>query len=478
MRSCVGSRLEWARRQLQRVDHPVLDKIREAESVAAQAGAAGREAAGKRRFRQPLREPDGGRKDGRIWGWRPLRFTRFRPQDGVRIPPLSRRVSRSTSERTRARWISPPVLFEVGSELGDDVDAMQLAGEYVYAGRDVVVGKVLEILGGEAVEEVHNHHNFAWREEHFGRSYWVVRKGCMLARPGQQGFVGRSMGDDSVILEGVESIHAYDLLDSTVHGAGRAISRTRAAWARPPPEALGLHASRLPGGWQEPCGVGGTAASCARSGWRRRCRSRWRRRLALGAGEPARVGHRPRRRWSGRRRRRISHPQCPRRAWRHDPGEAHASSARRSGDGRTRRARSVQGRGPRERPDVFRCWVRKLREPLGERRIVGAETIDLGSVYGDDHAGRQRTYSRRAHPVARENSARFYDRARAELLGFFSGASTTRCPSTTYSLCPACRSGSAPARRQTRVPYPPPAARADRCPRRRVSHRRRRWTVR
>jgi tRNA-splicing ligase RtcB len=125
---------------------------------------------------------------------------------------------------------SPPVLFEVGSELGDAyVAAMELAGEYAYAGRDVVVAKVLEILGAKAVEEVHNHHNFAWREEHFGRTYWVIRKGCTPARAGQKGFVGGSMGDQSVILEGVESKEAEESLYSTVHGAGRVMSRTRAA---------------------------------------------------------------------------------------------------------------------------------------------------------------------------------------------------------------------------------------------------------
>jgi tRNA-splicing ligase RtcB len=125
---------------------------------------------------------------------------------------------------------SPPVLFEVGSELGEAyVSAMQLAGDYAYAGRDVVVAKVLEILGAEAVHEVHNHHNFAWREEHFGRSYWVIRKGCTPARPGQEGFVGGSMGDDSVILEGVASQEAEESLFSTVHGAGRVMSRTQAA---------------------------------------------------------------------------------------------------------------------------------------------------------------------------------------------------------------------------------------------------------
>jgi tRNA-splicing ligase RtcB len=125
---------------------------------------------------------------------------------------------------------SPPVLFEADSELGGSyISAMQLAGDYAYAGRDIVVGKVLEILGAEWTYEVHNHHNFAWRETHFGRSYWVIRKGCTPARPGQEGFVGGSMGDDSVILEGLESPDNEQALFSTVHGAGRVMSRTQAA---------------------------------------------------------------------------------------------------------------------------------------------------------------------------------------------------------------------------------------------------------
>ena len=125
---------------------------------------------------------------------------------------------------------SPPVLFEIGSELGESyIAAMELAGDYAYAGRDTVVAKVLEILGAEATHEVHNHHNFAWREEHFGRTYWVIRKGCTPARPGQEGFVGGSMGDDSVILEGVESDENEEALFSTVHGAGRVMSRSQAA---------------------------------------------------------------------------------------------------------------------------------------------------------------------------------------------------------------------------------------------------------
>jgi len=75
---------------------------------------------------------------------------------------------------------------------------------------------------------VHNHHNFAWRETHNGVDLWVVRKGATPAFPGQRGFVGGSMGDISVILEGVDSPEAQTALHSTVHGAGRVMSRTAA----------------------------------------------------------------------------------------------------------------------------------------------------------------------------------------------------------------------------------------------------------
>src|SRR6201991_3232235 len=125
---------------------------------------------------------------------------------------------------------SPPLLFHVDSELGQSyIAAMGLAGEYAYAGRDTVVEKVLEILGAEAVEEVHNHHNFAWRERHFGTDVWVIRKGCTPAFPGQAGFVGATMGEPSVILRGADSDASRDLLYSTVHGSGRVMSRTQAA---------------------------------------------------------------------------------------------------------------------------------------------------------------------------------------------------------------------------------------------------------
>lgn len=128
---------------------------------------------------------------------------------------------------------SPPVLLDTRTELGQSyIEAMNLAGEYAYAGRDVVVERVLGILGTHATDEIHNHHNFGWTESHFGKKYWVVRKGCTPAFPGQRGFVGGSMGDISVILEGVDGQEAKEALYSTVHGAGRVLSRRQAAGKR------------------------------------------------------------------------------------------------------------------------------------------------------------------------------------------------------------------------------------------------------
>jgi len=125
---------------------------------------------------------------------------------------------------------APPILFDAESELGQDyLAAMRLAGEYAYAGRDVVVGKVLEILGARSTFEVHNHHNFLWEEEHFGEKFYVVRKGATPAFPGQYGFIGANMADVSVIIRGIDSPLSREGLYSTVHGAGRVMSRNQAA---------------------------------------------------------------------------------------------------------------------------------------------------------------------------------------------------------------------------------------------------------
>jgi len=126
-----------------------------------------------------------------------------------------------------------PVTFDAESALGKDYLAcMALAGRYAYAGRDWVCGKVAALLGTNIIDEVHNHHNFAWQETHDGEALWVVRKGATPAFPGQKSFIGGSMGDGSVIVEGVESAESHTALYSTVHGAGRVMGRNEAAGKR------------------------------------------------------------------------------------------------------------------------------------------------------------------------------------------------------------------------------------------------------
>src|SRR5215213_7567654 len=137
------------------------------------------------------------------------------------------------------------VLLDVTQPVGHDYwHLMELAGRYAYAGREWVARHVVGLLGGTELEMVHNHHNFAWRETHLSPQgepveYIVVRKGATPAFPGQKGFIGGSMGDDAVIVEGASAPEDSELaalqrdaLFSTVHGAGRVMSRTEAAGKR------------------------------------------------------------------------------------------------------------------------------------------------------------------------------------------------------------------------------------------------------
>ncbi len=214
------------------VDHPVLDRIAEADVeqqrklhrlASDQLGTVG---AGNHYV--DLFAGD----DGFLWVGAHFGSRGFGYKTAAGFLALA--VGRRFDERAPGGEMhAPPVLLHVDSELGRSyVAAMELAGEYAYAGRDVVVDRVLGILGARATHTVHNHHNFAWRERHFDTDVWVVRKGCTPAFPGQEGFVGATMGDTSVVLRGTDAPAGGELLRSTVHGAGRVMSRTQAAGRR------------------------------------------------------------------------------------------------------------------------------------------------------------------------------------------------------------------------------------------------------
>lgn len=125
-----------------------------------------------------------------------------------------------------------PTIVDMNSDIGQAYfEAMTLGGQYAYAGREWVVSTVAKLIQGSdnILDSVHNHHNFAWIEEHDGDKYFVVRKGSTPAFPNQRSFIGSTMSDISVIVQGIDTPEAKENLYSTVHGAGRVLSRTQAA---------------------------------------------------------------------------------------------------------------------------------------------------------------------------------------------------------------------------------------------------------
>jgi tRNA-splicing ligase RtcB len=223
----IAKRIQFGigRNERERAEHPVLDRIREApfapqrklyDLAVNQLGTVG----GGNHYVDLLADDE-----GRLWIGVHFGSRGFGYKTANGFLALAQGLP-FEGRPTAGEMDAPPVLLHHDSELGQAyVEAMELAGEYAYAGRDVVVERVLDILGARDVHTVHNHHNFAWREEVDGIECWVVRKGCTPAFPGQTGFVGSTMGDTSVVVEGTD---ATDLINSTIHGAGRVMSRRQA----------------------------------------------------------------------------------------------------------------------------------------------------------------------------------------------------------------------------------------------------------
>ena len=185
------------RKNQDKIEHPVIDRIlRESpdravralhQKAAAQLGTVG----SGNHYVDLFRD----RKTDRIWIG--VHFGSRGFGHAIASGYMARAAGLQFDERvTEGEMDSPPILLDVRGALGETyLQAMALAGDYAYAGRDVVCDKVLGILGAQAIDEVHNHHNDAWRERVDGTDAWVVRKGCTPAFDGQRGFVGATMGE-------------------------------------------------------------------------------------------------------------------------------------------------------------------------------------------------------------------------------------------------------------------------------------------
>ncbi len=113
-------------------------------------------------------------------------------------------------------------------------DAMNLMGEYAAANHACIHRAVLKHLGAKTLADVENHHNFAWKETHeiknadgsVSREEVIVhRKGATPAGKGVLGVIPGTMAHPGYVVVGKGSAES---LCSSSHGAGRAMSRTKA----------------------------------------------------------------------------------------------------------------------------------------------------------------------------------------------------------------------------------------------------------
>ncbi|MEQ9407853.1 MAG: RtcB family protein [Fuerstiella sp.] len=103
--------------------------------------------------------------------------------------------------------------------------AMNLMGDYAAANHDVIHRLVTRLLGARVVQDIENHHNFAWRERHYGKDVIVHRKGATPAGQGVLGVIPGSMADPAFVVRGRGQAES---LNSAAHGAGRVMSRKKA----------------------------------------------------------------------------------------------------------------------------------------------------------------------------------------------------------------------------------------------------------
>ena len=104
-------------------------------------------------------------------------------------------------------------------------NAMELMGAYAAANHACIHRAIARHLRADVLADVENHHNFAWREEHDGRTVIVHRKGATPAGRGVLGIIPGSMASPCYVVRGRGSV---DALDSASHGAGRVMSRRQA----------------------------------------------------------------------------------------------------------------------------------------------------------------------------------------------------------------------------------------------------------
>ncbi len=103
--------------------------------------------------------------------------------------------------------------------------AMELMGRYAAANHELIHSGIKRNLGACVIVDIENHHNFAWKEKHFGEQVVVHRKGATPAWAGAIGIIPGSMATPGYVVRGKGNAES---MNSAAHGAGRKMSRNAA----------------------------------------------------------------------------------------------------------------------------------------------------------------------------------------------------------------------------------------------------------
>lgn len=135
-------------------------------------------------------------------------------------------LDRTGNNPTKIRAIAAN--SEAGRAYLDDANWAQL---YARLSRRAIIDVVAGALGQvwdlrvDEQSRIECDHNHVQNEQHFGRSYWVHRKGAIHATQGMRAIIPGSMGSATYHVEGRGLAAA---LCSASHGAGRTMSRSEA----------------------------------------------------------------------------------------------------------------------------------------------------------------------------------------------------------------------------------------------------------
>ncbi len=124
-------------------------------------------------------------------------------------------------------------LKEGTKRFDDYVEAVEWAQTYAQFNRRTMMANLVKAVASTpgipaftlTDEAVNCHHNYVARENHYGESVLVTRKGAVRAGAGDLGIIPGSMGARSFIVRGKGNPESFM---SCSHGAGRTMSRTEA----------------------------------------------------------------------------------------------------------------------------------------------------------------------------------------------------------------------------------------------------------